>query len=208
MKILARTFNTLTTSQAYAGHSSLGGKWKKSIYILFFFMQLFTGHVSSAITLALWARSCVASGKNQKCKCPPGPCRRCEQVYQAGRGHWWVEKEAPSKGAWPTRSCQGEIAQSWQVFTFFPWEARKSSPLLKYWQPKGNNRCQAQILEAYHFSVYELTSSKGISVSGGFSETSKTPLPWEEAGIVRELLPSATDWIWWINAPAPSLLLE
>lgn len=138
-------------------------------------MQLFTGHVSSAITLVLWARSCVASGKNQKCKCPPGPCRRCEQVYQAGRGHWWVEKEAPSKGAWPTRSCQGEIAQSWQVFTFFPWEARKSSPLLKYWQPKGNNRCQAQILEAYHFSVYELTSSKGISVSGGFSETSQDP---------------------------------
>ena len=51
MKLLAAAFSTLTTVkyvQVIALWGKIGGK--KSIYTLFFFMPLFTGHTSLAIT--------------------------------------------------------------------------------------------------------------------------------------------------------------
>lgn len=76
MKLLATVYSTLTTSRVCAGHCSLGENrcegvgGVKSVYTLFFFMPLFTGSTSSAITsYALSQELC----KNHKCQCPLGP---------------------------------------------------------------------------------------------------------------------------------------
>lgn len=73
MKLLATAFSTLTTRRVRAGHCFLGeNRGKKSVYTLFFFMPLFTGRTSSAITsYALSQELC----KNHKCQCPLGPRR-------------------------------------------------------------------------------------------------------------------------------------
>lgn len=76
MKLLARAFSTLTTSQVCAGHGSLEENEKKKNPPIsdFFFMPLFTGHISSGVVHPMHIGPGVVQvlGKNEKCQCPPG----------------------------------------------------------------------------------------------------------------------------------------